>query len=115
MTPNKILGKEFLPEYIRNAIDRIDPYFLVENTGLYIAFENSKILWPCLEIVEPFVVSRHDLERTGYERNTPIEVVSRLEEEGWTYYAWFPYEIAHGELNQFVLRYAHELQHYKHL
>ena len=113
MSANKFIGKEMLPAHIKNTVDIIGQYFIEENTGLYIAFESTKIFWPRFERVEPFVVAYNDFVREGPEDGMPPEVIARLEDKGWDYYIWIPYEVAHGELDQFILRYAHELQHYK--
>lgn len=113
MSANKYIGKEILPIHIKKAVDLIDPYFIEENTGLYITFESTNIFWRNSEIVEPFVVAYHDFEREGPEEGMPLEIIARLKEKGWAYFIWFPFEVAYGDVNQFVLRYAHELQHYK--
>ena len=114
MRQNRFRGRELLPEGNLHIAAQIESRLVEESSGLYVVFENNEIVWPRLPHVEPFTVARHDFDREGPEDGMPQEVVALLE-SGWERLVWMPVEVAHGDLMQFTIRYAHELQHYRQL
>lgn len=115
MSGNRFRGRELLPEGNLRVAALVESRLVEESSGLYVVFENRVIDWPGSRRVEPFTVARHDFDRQGPEDGMPQEVVARLREPGWERLVWIPFEVTHGDLYRFTIRYAHELQHYRQL
>lgn len=113
MTRNRFVGRDALPAGIVRCANDVEHRMVLADSGLLVVFESRAISWPDKDRIEPFYVARHDFERDGPERGTPVEVLDHLADPEWNHFVWVLFEFAHGDELRFTIRYAHELQHYR--